>query len=80
MYHLAELGECGKFVLNFSTVDFIGSVALGKLITLDRKVKARGGMLKLSNIRPQVYERFKICRLDRLFDIYADEADALAAF
>jgi len=26
--------------------------ALGKLITLDKKVKAHGGKLKLSNIRP----------------------------
>jgi anti-sigma B factor antagonist len=50
------------------------------LITLDKKAKARGGSLKLCNIRPEIYEVFAITRLNRLFDIRDDEADALAAF
>jgi anti-sigma B factor antagonist len=36
--------------------------------------------LKLSNIRPEIYEVFAITKLNRLFDIKDDEADALAAF
>ena len=43
-------------------------------------MKAHGGMLKLSNIRPEIFEVFTITRLNRLFDIKDDEADALAAF
>ena len=65
--------------MNFSAVDFLSS-ALGKLITLDEKMKAHGGTLKLSNIRPEIFEVFTITRLNRLFDIKDDEADALAAF
>jgi anti-sigma B factor antagonist len=53
---------------------------LGKLITLDKKVKAHSGKLKFSNIRPEIYEVFAITKLNKLFDIKADEADALAAF
>jgi anti-sigma B factor antagonist len=80
MFSLVENDKRGKLLLNFSTVDFLGSAALGKLITLDRKVKAQGGVLKLSNIGPNIYEVFAITKLNRFFDIKEDEADALAAF
>ena len=80
MFQLVEVENRDKLVLNFSAVDFLSSAALGKLITLDKKVKAHGGVLKLSNIRPEIYEVFTITRLNRLFDIKDDEADALAAF
>ena len=52
MFHLVEVVGRDKFLLNFSSVDFLSSAALGKLITLDKKMKAHGGTLKLSNIRP----------------------------
>ena len=80
MFRLVETDNRNKLLLNFSAVDFLSSAALGKLITLDKKIKARGGKLKLSNIRPEIYEVFAITKLNRLFDIKADEADALAAF
>jgi len=80
MFQLAESEKRGKLVLNFSAVEFLSSAALGKLITLDKKVKAHGGLLKFSNIRPEIYEVFAITKLNRLFDIKDDEADALAAF
>ena len=70
----------GKIVLNFTNVEFLSSAALGKLITMDKKVKAASGQLKLSNIRPEIYEVFAITRLNKLFDIHDDEADALATF
>jgi len=80
MFRLIEVENREKLLLNFSSVDFLSSAALGKLITLDKKVKGRGGVLKLSNIRPEIYEVFAITKLNRLFDIKDDEADALAAF
>ena len=80
LFQLVEQENRGKLVLNFTKVDFLSSAALGKLITLDKKVKARSGKLKLSNIRPEIYEVFAITKLNKLFDIKDDEADALAAF
>ncbi len=60
---------------------FAGLTAiLGKLITLDKKVKANSGKMKLCCIRPEIFEVFKITKLDRLFDIKKDEAEALATF
>ena len=80
LFHLVEVDGRDRLLLNFSSVDFLSSAALGKLITLDKKMKAHGGRLKLSNIRPEIYEVFAITKLNRLFDIKDDEADALAAF
>jgi anti-sigma B factor antagonist len=77
---LVDNDKRDKLLLNFSQVEFLSSSALGKLITLDKKMKASGGMMKMSNIRPEIYEVFTITKLDRLFDIRDDEADALAAF
>lgn len=80
LFRLIEELGVDKLLVNFGSVDFVSSAALGKYITLDKKVKARGKTLKLSNIRPEIYEVFAITKLNRLFDIKDDEADALAAF
>ena len=69
LFRLVEVDNRDKLLLNFSAVDFLSSAALGKLITLDKKMKAHGGTLKLSNIRPEIYEVFTITKLTRLFDI-----------
>lgn len=80
LFRLVETDQSGKLLLNFSSVEFLSSAALGKLITLDKKVKAHKGKLKLSNIRPEIYEVFAITKLNKLFDIKDDEADAIASF
>ena len=80
MFRLVETDGRHRLLLDFASVDFLSSAALGKLITLDKKMKAHGGILKLSNIRAEIYEVFAITKLNRLFDIRKDEADALAAF
>ncbi|MEN6495216.1 MAG: STAS domain-containing protein [Thermoguttaceae bacterium] len=80
LFSLVEVENRKKLVLNFSSVDFLSSAALGKLITLEKKLKNRDGVLKLCCIRPEIYEVFAITRLNRLFDIKQEEADAIAAF
>ena len=80
LFQLVEEDGRKALLLNFSSVEFLSSAALGKLITLDKKVKAKAGKLKLSNIRPEIYEVFAITKLNKLFDIKDDEADALASF
>jgi len=80
LFQLIEVDNRQKLVLNFFAVEFLTSAALGKLITMDKKVKAHGGVLRLCNIRPEIYEVFEITKLNRLFEIKDEEADALAAF
>ena len=80
LYSLVENEKRQKLLLSFSVVELLSSEVLGKLISLQGKLHARDGVLKLSNIRPDIYEVFVITALYRLFDIKKDEAEALAAF
>ncbi len=80
LYGLVEQDNHGQLLLNFEHVEFLSSAALGKLISLDKKVKNRQGRLKLANIRPDIYDVFLITKLDKLFDIRETETAALAAF
>ena len=80
LFSLVERDNRRSIVLNFTSVEFLSSAALGKLITLDRKVKAHQGRLKLSNIRPEILEVFQITKLNKVFDIRGEEAEAIAAF
>ncbi|MFN9369290.1 MAG: STAS domain-containing protein [Planctomycetia bacterium] len=80
LFAVVEQDNRRRIVLNFTNVDFLSSAALGKLITLDRKAKAHQGRLKLSNIRPEILEVFQITKLNKVFDIRGEEAEAVAAF
>ncbi len=77
---LIDNDEAEKLVISFSNVDHLSSAALGALITIHNKLKAKGGVLKLTNIDPQIYEVFAITKLTKLFTIKDDEADAKASF
>ncbi len=74
-----ELGRT-KLLLNFGNVEYLSSAALGKLITLNRKVNQVGGKLILCNIAPQIYEVFEITKLNKVFTIHKEEQAALQAF
>lgn len=69
-----------KLLLNFKNVDHLSSAALGMLITLNKKIKERSGALKLSDINRQIFEVFKITRLNRLFEIHETADQAVTAF
>lgn len=68
-----------RLVLDFSKVEFMSSAALGKLVKLEKKVKEKGGKVRLCNIRPEIFEVFQITNLHRVFGIHKSEADAIAS-
>lgn len=80
LFSLVEQDNRRSLLLDFADVDFLSSAALGKLITLDRKVKSAKGRLKMCNIKPEILEVFQITKLNKVFDIRAGEAEAIAAF
>jgi anti-sigma B factor antagonist len=80
LFGLVEQDNRKNLLLNFSNVEFMSSAALNKLIVLNKKVQGVGGKMRLSNLRPEIYDVFVITRLNTVFDIKSDEADALAAF
>ncbi|MGQ0634139.1 MAG: STAS domain-containing protein [Planctomycetaceae bacterium] len=80
LFALVDDDHRQKIVLDFTNVEYLSSAALGKLITMDKKVKAAGGKLRLCSIRSDILEVFKITRLDKLFTIKEDREKALEAF
>lgn len=69
-----------RMLLNFQNVEHLSSAALGMLITLEKQIKEGEGVLKLSNIRPQIFEVFRITKLNRYFDIHDTADEAIASF
>ena len=69
-----------KLLLSFQNVEHLSSAALGMLISLNKQVGQQKGQLKLSDISPQIYEVFKITRLNKLFTIHGTQQEALGAF
>ncbi len=78
LFGLVEEDGRKKIVLDFTNVEYLSSAALGKLITMDKKVKASGGKLRLCNIRKDIYEVFAITRLNKVFDIRTTQDEAVA--
>lgn len=69
-----------RLLLDFRNVDHLSSAALGMLITLNKKVQEQNGELKLSDINRQIFEVFKITKLNRVFDIHDTADQALTGF
>ena len=80
LYRLVEEGKHKRLVIDFSAVHYLSSAVIGKLISLNAKVRAGGGNVKLCGIRPEILEVFHACKLDRIFSINKDEADASPSF
>ena len=69
-----------KLLFNFSDVQFMSSAVLGKLIKINKICTDREIHLKFCEIAKDLLQVFKITRLNKVFDIYANEKKALAAF
>jgi anti-sigma B factor antagonist len=69
-----------KLLLDFSTVDHLSSAALGMLINANNRIKQKNGQLRLSNIKPQIYDVFVITKLNKLFRIFPLRDEALKSF
>ena len=74
---LVEAQAAPRLLLDFSGVQHLSSAALGVLITVNNKVKARQGRMALCQIAKPIFEVFRITRLDKLFQV-VDTAEAAA--
>ena len=73
---IVEKEDRPRIIISFAAVDHLSSAALGTLITINNKVKQRGGQLRLSDINPQIYEVFLITKLNKLFHIFPTVKEA----
>lgn len=71
-------GGRAEVVVDLLGVGFAGSAALGHFVALHRGARAKGGRLIFCNVDPNVFEVFRVSKLDPLFTFVADRAAALA--
>ena len=80
LFNLVDELSRRKLLLNFSNVEYLSSSALGKFITLNKKVQTAAGKLVMCNINDDIFEVFEITKLNKLFNIQKDEQTALQTF
>jgi len=69
-----------KIVVNLEGVDYIDSGGLGMLVGLLLSARNRGGELKLASPRKRVKDVLRNTNLDRIFRVYGNNDEAVAAF
>jgi anti-anti-sigma factor len=65
-----------KLIVDFKYVQFIGSAALGMLISLQKKIDAKGGKLVLSHSE-NIAELLKVSHTASIFKLAADPKVAM---
>lgn len=69
-----------KIIFNLEKVAYIDSSGLATLVEALKRAREYGGRIKLTNLSGKVKSLFEITRLEKLFDILADEAEAVSTF
>src|SRR6187397_141235 len=73
-----ERGE-RKFLVDFTQTGYIDSSGLGVLVSLSKKIRDEGGELRLAGLNEDLRTLFELTKLDTLFSISDNAADALKA-
>jgi anti-anti-sigma factor len=76
LHRLTQKGHT-RLVVSFTGVQFISSDVLGVLAALQGKVKPAQGHVTLCGLDPFLRDMVRITHLDRVFEIYNDEVEAL---
>ena len=77
---LVDVEGRNRLLINLGAVEYLSSSAIGALIAVRKKVRLRGGVMRLCNLQPDIHTMFSITQMDQLFDISTSEEDALKAF
>lgn len=69
-----------KVILNLKDVGYVDSSGLATLVEIFKNLRARKGVLKLTDLSDKVRGLFEITKLDKLFDIKKTEEEAVNSF
>jgi anti-anti-sigma factor len=77
---LVDEARRSRLVLNCRLVVFLASVALGRLVSLMRKVNSAGGRLALCKVTRTLQELLRVTHLADILLTYEDEQEAVQSF
>ena len=69
-----------QIVVNLGKVSYLDASGLSTLVQGLNRSREMNGNLRLCNLQSPVRMIFELTRLDRVFDIYVSEDDAIEAF
>jgi anti-sigma B factor antagonist len=69
-----------KILADFTGVTFMDSSGIGELVSSFRTVERFGGHLKILKPNKRIQDSLSLTRLLPIFEIYEDEATAVASF
>ena len=69
-----------RIVVNLAAVAHVDSVGLGELVQAYATTVRQGGQLKMLNATRRLHDLLVITKLATVFELYENEADALASF
>lgn len=79
LLELIDGDENERLLINFDNVSFFSSAAINKLIVLEKQLRAKGGKLRLCNLRPEVRDLFSYTSLDQMFEIDQEQVQSIEA-
>src|SRR3990167_7079625 len=62
-----------KVVINLTKVTYVDSSGLATLVEILKNMRGYGGRMRLTNLSPKIKSLFEITKLEKLFEIMADE-------
>lgn len=77
LLQIVEQGN-GKLVLNLEGVGFMDSSGLSVLVSVFKAARLKDGEVVLLRLTPTVRSLIELTRLQQIFEIFDDEATALA--
>jgi anti-anti-sigma factor len=66
-----------KWIVDLTTVHYMGSAMLGMMVNIRQRVKSAGGKLVLCGLSSRLLNIFRACSMERLFTIARTRPDAL---
>lgn len=78
LLELLAKNEPKRLVLNLAQVPYMDSSAIAVLVEALQKIRKIGGRIFLTDLQPRVKGLLEIARLDSIFVVAKDEADALS--
>lgn len=65
-----------SLVLDLADVGYLSSAMIGKLVAVNKAVRALKGRMAIAGLKPPLLQMFKITGLDKLFE-FAPEAESV---
>ena len=69
-----------KIVINLSKVTYVDSSGLATLVEILKNMRSYNGKMRLACMSPKIKSLFEITKLEKLFEILADEETAITNF